>query len=1480
MANDLPKLVDNKEKSLDLFRYIKAVLEKKIEPNYDIRKLKEEEEFFDIDNKNVLPESDNVSFKKDNIELEEYIRIKKFEIKDAPKLPKELVNWVEYKNNIPVLKDFIYKTEYFDDNKQRVKAFKEIIDVNSEIPEVLKNWITKTNSRSFLKFGERYEVIKELGIQVKIEEKPELKNLFDNWLNNKWNVWSEDNQEKLMVNNFFERLYGVYRFIREKKEDFDLIYSHNIFTYQTENKNQVYGPILYSYMTIEYNTENNYILIKKDNNKKHFLDIDIIARNITNIDIDLIKKNFNNLSEEDLWNEEFIKKISENTIKNINSEGEYKIEFAEISIENVPNLYNYHGLYLLKKSNKNKIVFIDKIMEDINRQGEINNETILDIVSNENRTTDHLYNNDEELYFPLAYNEEQKNIKKRLDKDYGVVVQGPPGTGKTHTIANIISHNIAIGKKILVVSQKGTAMKVLKDKIPEGIKDLVLSKITNDHNETKHIVDSINSNLSKEEEYNQKNVNKYKKQLEKQKEIISIKNNELIKKILVDSEKEIFINNKKWTPMEASQYLNDNKENKILNTKDNLKYDINLNITQIEIDRYIELLKDIKKSDINYTNYYTNDNIEDFFNSFININDANNLYDLNKKVIDRNKNYNNDLILNDLEKYIKKIDLYITNFDVNMYDSKIFSNLNIKINIINEYKKIKKIFNIIEEKIIEYREKENILIDKTFDMYADIDIEIVEDILKNNIDKQGIIRFNFLEKVFKKGYFSKKEKELSLSKLKINNRNIRTKEDLLLIKNKLESDCIIKDISKRLNSILENNFSYEDMINIEEIKLKLDNIFNIKDIFNDLEIKHINYNIFDIGIIKELHNYLMFSDYKNKLNNLFKAISDKITELENRNEIQEIILLKNSLSNISNQKYVINIYNNKNKYIDLQKRSIELQELEKKIKKHLPKLLDFIKENIDTDLYVDVSMYILYKKLESWITELHSGDDIQKIKNDLEILNKEKRKILIDLIKIKSWKSLVENKTKEQTEALASYALAIKNLGKGGGKNADMYRKEIARHLEKALEIVPCIITTMDDISYMINQSKSNMFDIIIFDEASQIDITGISVTYLGKQILIVGDDEQSSPTSFDRIEENNNLINTYLSKIPNSINLSTRTSFFDLMKTKNNNIITLTEHFRCVKEIINFSNNLSYQGKLIPLRNVNIKDKLEPTLEAVFVKNGYEETNGKINKQEVECILIKLKEIIENDIYKDKDIGIISLLGWEQVKEIKKTIESNFDLKTIEERNIKIGDAVDFQGDERDVILLSMVASLDQNDSSKQPTPYTVNRKEFKQRINVAMSRAKDKMILFHSIPNGFLSNPDDLRKQIIDYFYNYKTEEIEYGFKKVKEKADSQFEIDVAEIICQRGYNVVPQYEVGRYKIDLVVMDDNNKLAIECDGDKYHSGYLKIEEDIERQSIIERAGWKFWRVSGSAFYKDKQKSLETLWKKLDELDIKPNEI
>ncbi|WP_209121231.1 DUF559 domain-containing protein [Alkalihalobacillus sp. BA299] len=113
-----------------------------------------------------------------------------------------------------------------------------------------------------------------------------------------------------------------------------------------------------------------------------------------------------------------------------------------------------------------------------------------------------------------------------------------------------------------------------------------------------------------------------------------------------------------------------------------------------------------------------------------------------------------------------------------------------------------------------------------------------------------------------------------------------------------------------------------------------------------------------------------------------------------------------------------------------------------------------------------------------------------------------------------------------------------------------------------------------------------------------------------------------------------------------------------------------------------------------------------------------------------------------------------------------------------------------------------------------------------------------------------------------------------IEIRRSRIEDKKELNFEKDVLRMILARGYKVTPQVEVGRYRIDFVIEGIRDRLAVECDGERWH-GPEKFEEDMQRQESLERSGWKFWRVRGREFYFDREKAMESLWQTLDDMGI-----
>ena len=135
---------------------------------------------------------------------------------------------------------------------------------------------------------------------------------------------------------------------------------------------------------------------------------------------------------------------------------------------------------------------------------------------------------------------------------------------------------------------------------------------------------------------------------------------------------------------------------------------------------------------------------------------------------------------------------------------------------------------------------------------------------------------------------------------------------------------------------------------------------------------------------------------------------------------------------------------------------------------------------------------------------------------------------------------------------------------------------------------------------------------------------------------------------------------------------------------------------------------------------------------------------------------------------------------------------------------------------------------------------------------------------------------HPDDVRGRFIRYCQN--PARIDDATSQAEDRFDSDFERDVYRHLIARGYRVKVQHRVGRFRIDLVVEGRRGRLAVELDGDAYH-GPDRWEADRNRQAILERLGWTFHRIRGSAYYRDPDAALTSLWDRLEALGIRPAE-
>ncbi len=510
--------------------------------------------------------------------------------------------------------------------------------------------------------------------------------------------------------------------------------------------------------------------------------------------------------------------------------------------------------------------------------------------------------------------------------------------------------------------------------------------------------------------------------------------------------------------------------------------------------------------------------------------------------------------------------------------------------------------------------------------------------------------------------------------------------------------------------------------------------------------------------------------------------------------------------------------------------------------------------------------------------------DVNAVQAELSRIEGEIRSQVEELAATRAWSHAVapDRLTRTARASLEHYAYLVRRLGKGTGKYQAQRKIEIRQAMDRCRGAVPVWILPIYRIADQL-RIQPDMFDVVVVDEASQAGLEATFLQYLAPRIVVIGDDKQVSPSAVGVDQQQlRDLANQYLYDDPfRSSWQDPQRSLFDEARMRFTGMLTLVEHRRCVPEIIEFSNRIAYEPdgvRLVPVRQFGA-DRLDP-IKPVLLESGYQRgTTNPVNPVEADAIVEQIEKCCIDLRYDGLTFGIISLLGTGQAKLIEKKLQER---RTAEEwvaRDLRCGDAADFQGSERDVMFLSMVAA---------PEPgrrrAALTRDLYVQRYNVAASRAKDQMWLFHSVRLEDLgSNSEDMRFRLLEYCYGVErsagtdegvTEPLPEHVRVAP--FESVFQQQVCNRLLERGFTVVPQVNALGYPLDLVVIGGTTRLAVECDGSSW-DGPAAYWRDMAAQREIERCGWTVVRVRESEFIIEPARALRPVWEILRRLGIHP---
>lgn len=428
-------------------------------------------------------------------------------------------------------------------------------------------------------------------------------------------------------------------------------------------------------------------------------------------------------------------------------------------------------------------------------------------------------------------------------------------------------------------------------------------------------------------------------------------------------------------------------------------------------------------------------------------------------------------------------------------------------------------------------------------------------------------------------------------------------------------------------------------------------------------------------------------------------------------------------------------------------------------------------------------------------------------------------------------------------------------------------------------KLKPCIMMSPITVSSYFSSNPKMKFDLVIFDEASQVKTeTAITAIMRAKQLIMAGDSKQMPPTNFFNASNDDDE-----NESEDLQEVSGLESVLDEL-TVSLPEVYLKWHYRSRAEsLIEFSNKRFYEKRLYTFPSVYTNNE-NLGLSFKYVANGIWENRGG-NKPEAEAVA----QLVLNHIrkHRNKSLGIVAF-GKSQATAIEDAVlkvrdsfpqyEDFFSENKDEPFFIKNLENV--QGDERDAIILSVGYGKGPDGKfAMRFGPLSVSGGE--RRLNVAISRAKEQMIVVSSFHANEIRDEEKnenrkLLKEFLDFAEHGKLEMVVGDELDHDEVAsfDSPFEEAVYDFLISKGHTVKTQIGVSGYKIDMAIVDPKDSgryiLAIECDGASYHSSRTARDRDRLRQNVLEGMGWNFHRIwSTDWFYNqdhEKEKLLEAV--------------
>jgi very-short-patch-repair endonuclease len=1344
----------------------------------------------------------------------------------------------------------------------------------------------------------------------RLEEHPEIQRAWDRYVEDKWLPWEQEHNSWEKVHKVYSALFAIHQEQLRLGEEYELVLGLGLLTWQTPTGQRARRHLIVADAILEFEARlGKFTARPHTEGAKLRPELDMLAVEEQPARAEETAKGRLAAAHDDPWEKGCVEGVLQALVHSISSQGNYdnSLEAKNICASAKPIVEYAPALILRKRSAKGLTETLKRIREQIEQGGEIPGEfaDLAEIPPPDRREpTDPPKDGfDGEVFFPKPSNDEQRRIVDKIRAASGVLVQGPPGTGKSHTIANLICHLLATGQRTLITAKTPRALQVLEGLLPDELRSLCVNLLGSGLEERRSLESSVGGILRKNEEWKEDRAEHERAELAGKLRTLREEQAEVDRRLRDIRESETHTQSiagepYRGTAARIAKAVNQHRADYEWFT-DTVPLDETCPISENDLQSVLVALREFTPGKRRELGFAWPDTLPppEYFADLVR-NEASAIEEEQNAVpgaderiadlLSRNNSVSIEAIRNAFSSFqgsrrrlraIPHVWMNDALRDLLSGNSSLWHELlRVTRNVITS---IEELVATADETRIEFPDTTDIRL-----LHEDAQK------LKEHMENGGKLGWGLFRPK------PVKERVYVIKNVKIGGRPCSTVEqfstlvDALHVRiecekawgfwkgrsQKVEGPYALQLASlKSLRDALENALALEDLL--VKCRDAIDQCPGMGEPVwaDESEIERVlsSCRLASARIRKRLA--------RREIDHIEAPIS-RMAAKGGAHPVANDLLTAISSRDID--KFALGA----NKILHLEKQRQRLQKLNEdlaNLRRWLPQFTKALEQTCNEPYWEERIQRFgdawHWAQARYWIEEYIRKEDVPALVKRAKQIENEINSIITKLASLHAWSFCFSRLKEDHRRHMEAWQQSMRRLGKGTGLHAARHRREAQEHLNKCRAAVPAWVMPLHRVWDTVDPAPG-MFDVIIVDEASQCGVDALPLFYLAKKILIVGDDKQISPDAVGLPRDSvHRLMEEFLHDFQFKSSFDVESSLFDHGKLRyGTRRITLREHFRCMPEIIRFSNSLCYSDTpLIPLRQYG-PNRLPP-LEHVLVKGGYREgsNNRVINRLEAEAIVQRIVEMCGDNRYDGKTMGVVVLQGEAQAALIESQLLERLGAEEMERRRLVCGNPYSFQGDERDIMILSLVAA-----SNERIGPLTKAADE--RRFNVAASRARDTMILFHSVTCDDLS-ASCLRRKLLDFFENTKPqkiagiERVELERRALKDNRrvvkppapfESWFEVDVALELLRRDFTVLAQHEVAGKRIDLVVEGGQARLAVECDGDNWH-GADRYEADMQRQRQLERCGWEFFRIRGSAFYFNKDGALAGLWQALEERGI-----